>query len=545
LSVATLAKEVTSTMDFFGLGGGLGSTAQTPAEKHVGSLLFDDAIQVLSSFELNQIASLSYGDLVCDQIFEIIEKVVAQPLNYTAISTQKALAVTKHILIYGSEKCVNSAYGIGNYIDGLQQFNTVLMAHQQQGAMAMLARIQGGGVDKGGPVRDAATAIHKLLSNINELKRIRNASADPNSLVPVGDDKIAFVTDEVRHYLLNKRIDEQKKIHIKSNLAKANGGFGGGYMSKDGNAVVGAAHGIEEMLKEANKEKLKYSDEGRSSSAKQGFSDYSAPDIEEYILEELSAGRASTKTKTTTTTNADFLGLSSFQSTPQFGDLLDFGGPSTVNVTGDLLGGTDFLGTASTEATQSNDLLGLAMQPPNPLNSAYGTNNDVFGALPTTAATPPATAAVGPFGLESQPATTGMSPGGVTSSMTTMAISSNNGKRSVMSSNEDRFAALDALGLVNSKSGVSKLAATSAENRILGFTGSTTGTSPLSELPSPPQAMASPMVEPGSGAVAATYYGESADTDDNPWVMGGATGSGLRPLGPAPSLPPPPPPSSP
>ena len=76
-------------MDFLGI------QKETPAEKQVKALLFDEAIQVLSTFELNQVASLTYGELVCDQIFEIIENVVAQPMNYTPLSVQKSLVITK------------------------------------------------------------------------------------------------------------------------------------------------------------------------------------------------------------------------------------------------------------------------------------------------------------------------------------------------------------------------------------------------------------------------------------------------------------------
>ena len=72
-----------------------GIQKETPAEKQVKALLFDEAIQVLSTFELNQVASLTYGELVCDQIFEIIENVVAQPMNYTPLSVQKSLVITK------------------------------------------------------------------------------------------------------------------------------------------------------------------------------------------------------------------------------------------------------------------------------------------------------------------------------------------------------------------------------------------------------------------------------------------------------------------
>ena len=38
-----------------------------------------------------------------------------------------------------------------------------------------------------------------LLSDINNLRRIRITSASQDSLVPVGDDGIAFVSDDVRY----------------------------------------------------------------------------------------------------------------------------------------------------------------------------------------------------------------------------------------------------------------------------------------------------------------------------------------------------------
>ena len=133
----------------------MGAQQETQAEKQLKPILLAESIHVLSSFELNQIASLSYGDLVCDEIFEMMEKMFSKPLEYTPLTLQKSLVVLKHLLIYGSEKCVNSGYGLMAFVDNLTKFNTVLLAHQQQGTMAFFQRIQGGGVDKGGPVREA------------------------------------------------------------------------------------------------------------------------------------------------------------------------------------------------------------------------------------------------------------------------------------------------------------------------------------------------------------------------------------------------------
>ena len=69
--------------------------------------------------------------------------------------------------------------------------------------------------------------------------------------MPLGsNNEIAFVSDEVRHQILKKRMEKERQvqIQIKSNLAKAENGWGAGYNSQDGRSVVGAAHGIDAMI---------------------------------------------------------------------------------------------------------------------------------------------------------------------------------------------------------------------------------------------------------------------------------------------------------
>jgi hypothetical protein len=112
------------------------------AERELQPLLVDDDIQVLSSFEMNKVASLTYGELVCDDIFELIEKIISHPLDFSPLTIQKTLVVTRHIMIYGSEKCVNSGYSIGRFVENLTTFNSVLAAQQQQGVHAFFQRIQ-------------------------------------------------------------------------------------------------------------------------------------------------------------------------------------------------------------------------------------------------------------------------------------------------------------------------------------------------------------------------------------------------------------------
>jgi hypothetical protein len=184
-------------------------------------LLLDEQVLVISTFELNKVASLSYNELVCDELFEVIENIVAQPQRSTPLALHKTVVVLKHILIYGSEKCVNSAYGIGKFIESLQNYNTVFLAQERRGPGGLIQRIKGGGVDKGEPVREATKQITVLLSNIKDLQRIRIENASKDSLVPVGNNTVGFITDEVRLIILQKRMDKQQRIELKSNLAKS------------------------------------------------------------------------------------------------------------------------------------------------------------------------------------------------------------------------------------------------------------------------------------------------------------------------------------
>jgi len=120
----------------------------TVAQKAVGDLLFNDAIHVLSSFQLNRIASLTYGDDVCDQLFEMLEELMRKPEDHSVLTLQKSLVVTRHVMIYGSEKTVNSAIVLQRGVEQLLEYNTVLINARKQGAAGFFQKIKGGGVDE-------------------------------------------------------------------------------------------------------------------------------------------------------------------------------------------------------------------------------------------------------------------------------------------------------------------------------------------------------------------------------------------------------------
>ena len=517
------------------------------AKIKLADLLLDEICQVISSFELNQIASLTYGDMVCDEIFEMLEEVMSHPLDHSPLTLQKSLVVTKHIVIYGSEKTVNSAWALGRYVNNLREYNTVLIAQQRQGPDAIWQRIKGGGVDKGFPVREAAEELNALLQSREHIQMVRHTKADPNSLVPVGDDKIAFASDEVRHYLLKKRIQEQSLMHTKSNLKKERGGFGGGYQAKDGKNVVGAAHSIEEMIARANKEKQKFSDDGPLHHQPEDILAYEQP--------------------------------TAVAAAPEV-DLLDFSSPAPaaphIADTNDLLGTVDLLGiTESAEPRTTLDatadllsLMTVSAAPPSVESKPVSAIHDSFA--PVSGMTQE---------LEKSIGIATVAPGPAMASE-----SKSNAAMNTMNANVDRFAALDELASNNGKSLGSILTGVEARNRILGSFNvnesnqqvaqhepnssgcgdvdtfkspsfapaplgsdsisigmTTSGLSSLLTVPLPTEEY----VEPNfSGIAMGATYGDPAvdDDDENGFVMGGEAGSGLEPMAPPPAGAPPPPP---
>lgn len=469
-------------------------------------------------------------------------------------------------------------------------------------------------------MREAAQKVYPLMIDTNKLRELRNSSADPNSLVPVGSDKVGFVSDDVRHFMLKKRIEEQYKLQTKSNLVKEAGGFGAGYASKDGKNVVGAAHGLEEMIKQAEIANRKFTDTGDNGGYNlpklSDFADYTAPSM---------PSTAATNDSSNNNTQDLLFGANANpqQGTTAVADLLDFSAqPSQPPPVADLLGGMgmsaggtgDLLGT-----TAASDIISISMHP-SPAPAGGLLDFGATGGAPTSVSVDPFASVSGL--LE----TTNYTVGGITNSLLTLEIPGDatnvqetpqstepvpapamamapdgNTKANVMgssamSSNSDRFAALDSLEVPVAAKGSSILPAREAENRLLSqsATSTTTPTPPTSygdpNIPpfaistsTGPPAMEGPAsseftnnmsltatmpgsstsmglgVDPvghsavGSGLKVAqsvaplklsSSWGADGDSggDDDGFVMGGPMGAGLEPLGPAPAAPPPPPP---
>ena len=376
--------------------------------------------------------------------------------------------------------------------------------------------------------------------------------------------------DGVRLQILQRKIKEERQVRIQSNLKKSEGGFGAGYASKDGKSVVGASHGIEEMIKMAQIQTQRFSDDDSKPPGHKSQ--------EQIILEELQAEMDATKAvqknaairnnsnnnNNNNNTAHDLLGFYNNEtkttSVLDDVDLLDFGSLTTNN---NVYGGT----AAPTTAT-TGDLLGENVEK----NSAAFVSNDPFSLLkpPTSAQSNnniPADSGLGLMGTSASSNLavdpfSAIAPNNTTNgtnhrNVGTMNMTPSSGPM-IPPMGEDRFSALDALSINqdlnypsplynnNNATGIS-IPSQMVESYSAFRTNSTNSDvhSFASTMGLPPQPLAVPglseqMVAPGSGQVANTY-GDTDNTHD-PWIMGGATGDGQG-LAPAPAAPPPPPPS--
>lgn len=45
----------------------------TETQRTLASMIYDDEVEVLTTFDMNRIATLTFGDEVCGEIFDVLE----------------------------------------------------------------------------------------------------------------------------------------------------------------------------------------------------------------------------------------------------------------------------------------------------------------------------------------------------------------------------------------------------------------------------------------------------------------------------------------
>ena len=266
----------------------------------------------------NDISGGTHGESISNQLWEfLIDSILNRSTHHSVLALCKTIHLIQHVLLHGSETSVMNVdllYRIEMACNPLRTLNTALVEQrivesilngektglENDGmfqlsslsikATATMLKLRGGSVDKGFPVRTAASDLFSMVSTADNLKRLRMEQAsNSNSLVPVGTSKqVGFITDEARYRLLEQKMakeeslekqkkyqEEQKMKATRSNLSgvSASDGFGGGFVGSS--QVVGAAHSLEDMIKSARYEleqhKLKH--QQKISSMKKGYSD--------------------------------------------------------------------------------------------------------------------------------------------------------------------------------------------------------------------------------------------------------------------------------
>jgi ENTH domain len=643
-------------LGFVGGAGGSGSNGADSAQarelsRHLFGLLADDDIQLLTTLDLNRLATYTYhvdsmgnsdNDLL-ETMIATLQSVVSKPATHSTNTLLKGLAVAEWLITYGSDRVVMEAKVLGRFVENLQQYNTVLLAQQSSGATALLMRIKGGGVDLGGPVRAKADRVMRLLSDPAFYQHERANKSDPGSLVPVGSaKKVGFVTDEVRLHILRRRVEEEAaaQTRLKSNLQKPEGGFGSGYSSKDGKSVVGAAHGIDEMIKMAQREKNRFVDgasqpgmpvvndrgdilpgfavgggggtAAAAADSTSSFSEYRAPTLVDYAPHDTSyapttypsshnevdlldfndhhaSGGATSGSAmpahATPSFDEDLLGMSSSSSvapaaaamaasqsyaTSDHGQLLDLVTPPSTS-SDCIMAAASTTSSMSTVVT-SNDFLGFS-------NSSIGSPavaaangaappRDPFAAVQP----PPASAAptsmlsmggaasaglhglLGSLSLSSKSSSQFTAPSiDVTPKLPTATMTAypSTGTATTLNSGGafDRFAALDVLAGTAVAAPPATLSNGPISASYAAAGGSAVGWShPVANLAginATNPGMASATLPPSWSSNNHHRVGGDDSAGDNGFVMGGSSGAGLFPLGPAPAAPPPPPPPPP
>jgi ENTH domain len=532
------------------------------AKQKLQSFLFDETKQILSSFELNQIASLTYGEEVCDAVYEVLEQVVKRYLQNSPLALQKALALSHHLLLYGASRVVNYTRAhIGPCLEFLRTYNTALIEQQQTGITSLWYQIKGGGVDRGGPVREAAEQLLQILSlDDRRLQQERARHADPASLVPIGKTSdVAFVTDEVRLAALQRQIERQRTIQLRSNLAKADNGFGGGYNpAAPGQAVVGAAHSLEEMMAHAKRAEQKFSDDGIAPAQQS----YSAPsDIASHhfalpapssrqpqrSFEESDDAEQTTSGPDLLSLNDEFMSKPASQAVEGSPDLLDFASASDLYSSSIPPQQHDPFGLATYSIQKQNQYHGAAPLAYQGLGNGLasdlitGSTGGVAAPLPSSLDTSTGSANLDPFSVldvrETPPSLNTLPNPQETLVATSMPLNTLPPTTAPFQMQLPVQQAPVSV-LSSSNKGNQPAGGAFADLMTAGF-----GATGSSVLPHKPMPVMQTLGSLSSLRVSSQPVPPSRSDDDDGFVMGGYTGSGLEPTAPPPNVPPPPPPT--
>ena len=419
------------------------SRGPTEIQRTIANSLFDDTFEYMNTLDMNRAAAFTYGyhnaygqngttinalgggthgESVANELWElVIDWTLSRYTQHSVLVLTKTISLIQHVLLQGSEACVMNGellYRIEMAVEPLRKLNTALIEQQmveqilnnegrasgendivlstdgiqhqlaQFGtkATATMLKLRGGSVDKGYPVRTAASKLYSIVSQPNNLRQLRMQQQQGGSLVPIGSTKqVGYITDEGRYRLLQEKMAREEKVlkqkqvmeqqrlrQTKSNLAGSSAvdSFGGGVTQGNGGKVVGAANSLEDMINSARYEleQHKSKRQQKISSLKKGFTD--DPYTRQRQVEELEKNNIESdpefrKKEAALKEALEYLEEMQREEQERVGDLLE----------GDLLGDTSNVAAGNTSIDNvGEDLLGFASSNPNPTPQV-----DVFG----------------------------------------------------------------------------------------------------------------------------------------------------------------------
>jgi len=342
-------------------------------QRIVAYYVFNDGIQIMNTFEMNRFASLTYGERVCTEIYDMLESVLNMPEEFSILTLQKVLTLFQHLLTHGSDRCVELSMNMGHLIERMKKYNTAISTQR----VSFFAQLKGGAVDQAFVVRQMASDLCKLLKDKPQISKLRMDNLDPNSLVPVGTgNQVGFAPtpSTAQEWMEEQR---RKENRPRSNLKNADSaGFGGGCHIDDGDEedefrkskVISAAHSLEEMMAKAREEEAKkknryFDDPDKAKKWSDKVTRESGLDAAEEILKEqfqqqMDLLGISSPSTVTTTSGFSMTSTAIYTSHNHPGaDLLDF-----MSMGNEINMGTDLIGAGSAAEV---DLLGYS-----------GNNND-------------------------------------------------------------------------------------------------------------------------------------------------------------------------
>jgi len=85
--------------------------------------VYDEKVTGASSFNMHNIAALTFGETQCAEVFKILKEAL-NVKDATPLAIEKALKLIRHLVTHGAERCVEFAWDLMDAIEPLEEVRT-------------------------------------------------------------------------------------------------------------------------------------------------------------------------------------------------------------------------------------------------------------------------------------------------------------------------------------------------------------------------------------------------------------------------------------